>query len=188
MKRCNWHTNNWKNWKRVFHIAIIVQVGSNEDINPANVTTFLKGTVTSISLNLLQHSLVCQLVSLFFILMFSVLWEISYLQQSRWVLFYVIKATGLFHTVLWWTVLFNMSIIFFGNEYCRWNPHKKLKHSVSLNSLEGGMVASMFLARSFVLTINFQDNSRKHRHAIKPHSKSNHSKSKYHYFLCFKRL
>lgn len=66
-------------------------------------------------------------------------------------------------------------------------PTRNLNHSVSVNSLEGGMVVSTLLARSFLLPINLKIIVEKHRHALEPHSKSNHSKSKYHYFLCLKR-
>lgn len=66
-------------------------------------------------------------------------------------------------------------------------PTRNLKHSVSVNSLEGGMVVSTLLARSFLLPINLKIIVEKHRHALELHSKSNHSKSKHHYFLCLKR-
>jgi len=40
------------------------------------------------------------------------------------------------------------------------DTHGELKYSVSDNSLEGGMVLSILLARNFLLPINFQENSR----------------------------
>lgn len=38
--------------------------------------------------------------------------------------------------------------------------HKELQHSVLVNLLEGGMVVSLLLARSFLLPSNFLYNSR----------------------------